>query len=102
MERGLYLEYHYFFKCDCVICNDPKWSPFNGRNLDENPLYQKAIEPTWMDLQEIRKLTTDKLVSYERDGARFLETYDRIHPLQGTMMMQHNLHMLWNTLASRR
>lgn len=101
-NRKLYLEYHYFFECNCVICSDPNWTPFSRKNLDEHPLYEKAIEPTWMDLRKIRKLTTEKLASYVNDGAEFLKTHDRFHPVQTTMMIQHNLHMLWNTFASRR
>lgn len=73
-----------------------------GKDFSKNPMYERGIEPTWMDLDEIRNLTPDKVLSYERDGANFLEKYDRYHPVQDTMMMQHNLHMLWNTFASRR
>ncbi|XP_055306917.1 SET and MYND domain-containing protein 4-like [Sitodiplosis mosellana] len=101
-NRGLLLEYHYFFKCKCKLCLNPNWSIFTGKDLSEGPLYEKAIEPTWMDLNEIRKLTTEELVSYEREAAKFLAKYDRFHPVKDTMMMQHQLHMLWNTFASRR
>lgn len=100
--RGLYLEYHYFFECKCAICSNPNWTPFSRQDLDKHPLYQKGIEPTWMSLQEIRQLTPDQLSTYKKDAAKFLEEHDRLHPVQATMMMQHNLHMLWNTFASRR
>lgn len=100
--RGLFLEYHYFFKCKCAICSNPNWTPFSRQDLDQHPLYEKGIEPTWMDLQEIRQLTPEQISTYERDAAKFLEVHDRLHPVQATMMMQHNLHMLWNTFASRR
>lgn len=102
LNRKLYLENHYFFECNCAICSNPNWTPFSGRNLDEHPLYEAAIEPSYMDLQEIRMLTPEQLVSYENDGAKFLAIHDGFHPVQCTMMMQHNLHMLWNTFASRR
>lgn len=101
-DRGLFLAYFYFVKCGCIMCENENWSPFCGGYLSKSPMYERGIEPTWMELDEIRNLTPDKVLSYERDGANFLEKYDRYHPVQDTMMMQHNLHMLWNTFASRR
>lgn len=99
LTRELFLEHHYFFKCKCAICLNP---PFSDSDVEKHALYKRALELAKMDLHRIRLLASGKLTTYEKDAIKFLDTHDCFHPVDGTMLVQHVLHMLWNTFASNR
>ncbi|XP_055298565.1 SET and MYND domain-containing protein 4-like [Sitodiplosis mosellana] len=102
LELKRELDERYHFKCECFLCTSELWTPLtNEVNLSRDPLYEFGLQPSAMTIKRFRKLTRSEVLSYEKKAIEFLEKYDRFHPVNDTIVMQNNLQIMWNVLASR-
>lgn len=70
-------------------------------NFSDDILYEIGIQPSGMTIKELRKLHRSQILEYEKKAIEFLLKYDRFHPVNDTIGMQNNLHIMWHVLASR-
>lgn len=68
-----------------------KWSQFFGRHIIRD--WNTTI---WNDDQKASEIR-----EHEKKAIEFLLKYDRFHPVNDTIAVQNNLHIMWNVLAYR-
>lgn len=91
----------YRLKCACNLCTNEIWSPLVDRcNLKQDPGWKQAIAPLFMNVTAFRKLSLDKIETYERMAIDFLRKYNDRHPVRDTISMQELLQIMWNVMAS--
>lgn len=95
------LENRYRLKCACNLCTNGIWSPLVDRcNLKDDPQWNDAIAPLFMNVIAFRKLSLDEIEKYEEKAIDFIRKYNDRHPARDTISMQELLHIMWNVIAS--
>lgn len=96
------LETRLFYQCKCLVCSSEDWSPMTREiNFSDDPLYIRGTLLYMMSQDTIRELPRAKIDEYEQCAIDFLTKYDRFHPVEDTITMQLNLHMLWYVISTR-
>lgn len=100
METFCNAEYH--FKCECIICSTDFWMPstFEVRFVDDE-LYKTITDTHRMTADALRQLSQKKIKFYEGNALKFLEKYDRFHPIRETCSVWSTLIRMWHVLATR-
>ncbi|XP_055303098.1 uncharacterized protein LOC129568817 isoform X2 [Sitodiplosis mosellana] len=100
MEKQCRTEYH--FKCECIICSTDFFLPTKYEiNFTNTKLYKDIMEANSMTIQAFRKLPREKLKYYEECAIKFLERYDRFHPINETIEVWRILITIWLLFTTR-
>lgn len=93
-------EYH--FKCECMVCSTDFWMPstFEVRFANDE-LYKIVLDAFWMPVESLRELPNERFEFYERNAFKFLEKYDRFHPIEETCSVWSILILMWHMRSTR-
>lgn len=89
-------------KCECVLCADDSWTTILDEvSLKQSPFWKDAIAPATMTVKAFRNLSRETMEQYEKRVIKFLEMYNRFHPLIDTWKVLTALIIIWNIFATR-
>ncbi|XP_055316116.1 uncharacterized protein LOC129575905 [Sitodiplosis mosellana] len=99
-DRKLDVEKQLHMKCECNLCSGDAWTMLHDKSLKQSPFWKDATAAANMTEKAFRALSNETKEYYENRTIKFLEMYDRFHPLNDTLCVQWALIVMWNVLAT--
>lgn len=66
-----------------------------------NELWELGSAPGSMTIETLRTIAQQELENHEDSAIKFLEKYDRFHPVNETVYIHNVLLVLWNLFTSQ-